>query len=481
MSGTDEIWRASASGLAALYLARTLTPVDAVSCFMERIERIDPALNAFVAINPQLRLQAEESARRIASGRARSPLEGIPLAVKDNIVVAGMPAAWGSRVLAGKIRGHNELPVQRLIDAGALILGKTNVPEFAVEGYTGNAAFGVTRNPWDTRLTPGGSSGGSVAAVAAGLAPAAIGTDGGGSLRRPASYTGLFGFKPGIGRAARADGLPQVLLDFEVVGPLTRSVADAALIETITRGPDRRDPTSRAPVAAARDRRPRRILYVPRFGNAPCDSPIVDAVARTARRFADRGHEVTEASLPFDVERLAEVWPKIPQSGLAWLSRQWPEMRTLSNPKYVAMADAGEKLTAVELLEILEIVKALRRATSSAFEKVDFVLTPAAAAMPWLAENAFPEEIAGEPVGPRGHAVYTGWVNAAGLPAFAAPAPVDADAMPIGFQLVGDLGSENLLLELARDYERANPWADRWPAIAEDAAGGSRTGAGAKA
>ena len=150
-------------------------------------------------------------------------------------------------------------------------------------------------------------------------------------------------------------------------------------------------------------------------------------------------------------------------------------MRTLSNPKYLAMAEAGEKLTAVELLDVLEIVSDLRRATSSAFGKIDFILTPASAAMPWPAENAFPEEIAGEPVGPRGHAVYTGWVNAAGLPAFAAPAPVYADAIPIGFQFVGDLGSEDRLFELARDFERAEPWADRWPAIAhaEDPSQGS--------
>ena len=258
MSQSEEIWRAGTTSLAALYAARKLTPVDAVSCFLERIERIDPALNTFVAINPHLKRQAEESAERIASGEARGPLEGIPLAVKDNIVVAGMPAAWGSRVLAGKVCERNELPVQRLIDAGALVLGKTNLPEFAVEGYTGNDAFGVTRNPWDVRLTPGGSSGGSVAAVAAGLAPAAIGTDGGGSLRRPAGYTGLFGFKPGIGRAARADGLPQVLLDFEVVGPLTRSVADGALLEGVMRGADRHDPASRGYVNASGDRRLRK-------------------------------------------------------------------------------------------------------------------------------------------------------------------------------------------------------------------------------
>jgi aspartyl-tRNA(Asn)/glutamyl-tRNA(Gln) amidotransferase subunit A len=255
-----------------------------------------------------------------------------------------------------------------------------------------------------------------------------------------------------------------VLLDFEVVGPLTRSVADAALIEGVLKGPDRRDPVSRGSFAAPGGRtEKKKILFVPHFGDAPCDQRIIDAVAGVARRFVDLGHEVDEGALPFDVDQLAEVWPKIPQSGLAWLRRKWPEMSALSHPKYLAMADAGERLSAIELLDVLEIVKTLRRAASSSFERIDFILTPASAAMPWLAENAFPEAIAGTPVGPRGHAVYTGWVNAAGLPAFAAPAATPENGLPIGFQLVGDLGSEDLLFELARDYEHAEPWVDRWP------------------
>lgn len=461
----DEIWRSGAAGLARLYASRAADPVDAVSCFLDRIARIDPSLNAFVAMNPNLRRDAEESAERIAAGTPRGPLEGIPIAVKDNIVAAGMPTSWGSRVLAERICEINELPVQRLVDAGALILGKTNVPEFAVEGYTANDAFGVTCNPWDTELTPGGSSGGSVAAVAAGLTPVAIGTDGGGSLRRPAGYAGIFGFKPGLGRAARADGLPQVLLDFEVVGPLTRSVADAEILESAMRGPDRRDPVSRGRIAGPKRAARRRILYVPRFGDAPCDPAILDAVAGVARRFAALGHEVSEGAMPIDVDALARVWAKIPQCGLAWLRRRWPEMRDLSNPKYLAMADLGEAISAADLLEILETVKVLRAAASLAFADVDFILLPSAAAMPWDAAQPFPNVIDGKAVGPRGHAVYTGWVNAAGLPAFVAPAPT-SNRLPIGFQLVGDLGSEDGLFEIARNYESAEPWADSWPPIA---------------
>ena len=173
--------------------------------------------------------------------RRRSPLEGVPISVKDNIFVAGMPATWGSRALADFVPSQDELPVARLRAAGAVIIGKTNVPELTLEGYTKNDLFGVTRNPWDTRLTPGGSSGGAAARVAAELVPAAIGTDGGGSTRRPACHTGLVGWKPSAGHIPRIDGFPAILTDFETIGTLTRSVEDASLLDAAMAGPDARD------------------------------------------------------------------------------------------------------------------------------------------------------------------------------------------------------------------------------------------------
>src|SRR5207245_2181682 len=148
-------------------------------------------------------------------------LDGVPVSVKDSIHVAGMPASWGSRGLANFIPDRDELPVARLRTAGAVIIGKTNVPELTLEGYTRNDLFGVTRNPWDPRLTPGGSSGGAAASVAAGLVPVAIGTDGGGSIRRPACHTGLVGWKPSTGHIPRIDGFPAILTDFETIGTLS--------------------------------------------------------------------------------------------------------------------------------------------------------------------------------------------------------------------------------------------------------------------
>lgn len=460
------IWELDATGLVAAYRSGEADPVTAVRELRDRIRRIDPVLNTFVALNEQAEDEAANSARRLRAGAPRGPLEGVPLAVKDNLVVAGIPAAWGSRVFADKLCAEDELPIRRLREAGAIVLGKTNTPEFAVEGYTANALFGVTRNPWNPELTPGGSSGGSVAAVAAGLAPAAIGTDGGGSIRRPAAYTGLFGLKPTTGRVARSGGLPQVLLDFEVVGPLTRSARDLRLIYAALAGPDRVDPRSRGvPGAQTRDR-PLRILYVETFGDAPCDPAIRGSVGAAADRLATLGHSVERGALPFSLDALNAFWGKVAQVGLARMREVVPGMAEKARPQYLAMADEGEKVSAREFVAGLECVQALRSDVSRAFADWDVIMTPACAAQPWAADVSYPETIDGQPVGPRGHAIYTGWVNACGHPAVAVPGDPAPDGMPIGFQLVGDLGAEDLLLDLAEAHEVTVGGKTVWPDVA---------------
>ena len=234
-------WQLSATGLAAAFAGGKTTPGAHLEQLLARIAELNPELNAIIALDPGVREAAKESTQRIAANRARSALEGVPVTVKDSILVAGLPCTWGSRVFEQYVPALDELPVARLRAAGALILGKTNVSEFTLEGYTWNPLHGVTRNPWNPKLTPGGSSGGAVASVAAGLAPLALGTDGGGSIRRPASHTGLVGLKPSIGRVARGPSLPQILLDMEVIGPIARTVEDAALLYRAIAGPDARD------------------------------------------------------------------------------------------------------------------------------------------------------------------------------------------------------------------------------------------------
>ena len=313
-------WKRKFANFRPACAAGSLTAEALLDRCLERIRQLDPQLNSFVALDEAgARAAAKASDARLAGGTARSALEGIPLSVKDNIHAAGLPTTWGSRALAGVLPDGDELPVARLRAAGAVVVGKTNVPELTLEGYTKNDLFGVTRNPWDTRLTPGGSSGGAAAGVAAGLVPAAIGTDGGGSVRRPACHTGLVGWKPSTGRIPRVDGLPAILTDFETIGTLTRSIDDALLLDSAMAGPDARDHRS---LYAATPHRPEgrwRIIYIPQFGDAPVDPEVMSVTAGVAEALAREGYQVQEEKVFFDLEDAARIWHVISRAGVAWL------------------------------------------------------------------------------------------------------------------------------------------------------------------
>ncbi|GGO86101.1 amidase [Marinobacterium nitratireducens] len=462
---TGELWRLGAAELSAGYRRGDFSPVEVLESVEARIAAQNPQLNAIVAPNPARREDAEASARRWAAGQPLSGLDGVPVSVKDNILVRDLPATWGSELYRHFVPDADELPVARLREAGLVILGKTNVPEFTLEGYTDNPLFGVTRNPWNTGLTPGGSSGGAVAAVAAGLGPLAIGTDGGGSIRRPASHTGLLGLKPSIGAVPRHNSLPQILLDFEVVGPIARSVADVRLLFELLSGPDGRDRKSLAAAAAATgdDAEALNILYVPDFGGNALDPQIAASVEAATAQLRQLGHRVETGPLPFSLDFVNAFWPKLGQVGVASLFERHPQAQEQVSERFVKMAAEGAKVGASEYLRALESVDAFRREVGAAFDDIDIIMTPSAAALPWPAATPYPQRIDGREVGPRGHAVYTGWVNACGHPAINLPSAPSREGLPIGFQLVGRFGADRQLLTLAARYEACAPWSDRWP------------------
>ena len=461
-------WQLSATELARRYRDGSLTPLAAAQACLARLEVVNPKLNAVIARrDPDFLAEAEASTARHARGQPLSPLDGIPLTVKDSLYTADLPTTWGCPALREHRTGQDELAVARARAAGALIVGKTNVPEFALEGYTANPVFGVTRNPWNLALTPGGSTGGGVAAVAAGIAPLAIGQDGGGSIRRPASHTGLVGLKPSLSAVPREHALPSLLLDFEVIGPLARTVADVRLLFAVMRGPAAVDRSSLSACHPGPEpgSSSLRILYVERFGDAPLDPQIANSVGSAVAALAGLGHQVTRGPLPLDLAFFSTAWPQIGQVGLARLFEHAPLWESSASPKYRDMAEQGKHIPASRLWDILERVKQLRRDVAALFERVDVIVLPSAAALPWKAEEAFPPVIDGQPVGPRGHAVYTGWVNAAGLPGLALPCAPSREGLPIGMQLVGRYGGDDLLLDLGAAYEAAQPWAERWPAL----------------
>ncbi|WP_092424741.1 amidase [Alloyangia pacifica] len=425
------------------------TPLQAAEAVLAQVARLQPELNAFSALSDTLRAEAEAAGRRWRQAAPLGPLDGLPLVIKDNLVSAGLPAAWGNAELARRVAQADERPVAALRAAGALVVGKGNTPEFAVEGYTDNLTFGASRNPFDPALTPGGSSGGLVAAVASGMGYAGLGTDGGGSIRRPAGYTGLVGLKPGIGHVPRGGGLAQLLLDFEVAGPVARSLRDLRLLDTVLSGREAEAP----PVGRSR------ILAVPRLGDAPCDPGILAAFDAAVEALRGAGHEVSHGALPHDLGPLNARWGQVAEIGLATYFARDPAVAEAAAPKYRAMAARGAEAAATELYALQEAVFALREASRDLWG-FHAILMPASAAHPWPATESHPGRIDGQEVGPRGHAVYTGWVNAAGLPALAFPAV--SEALPIGMQLIGAPGSERALMDIA---EPVIP-AFRWPRIA---------------
>ncbi len=449
----------SISELAAALRGGSLTAEALLDRSLERIRRLDPRLNSFVALDEAgARAAAKASDALLAAGKPRSALEGIPISIKDSIHVAGLPTTWGSRAFSAAVPDKDELPVARLRAAGAVIVGKTNVPELTLEGYTRNDLFGVTRNPWNTRLTPGGSSGGAAAGVAAGLVPAAIGTDGGGSTRRPACHTGLVGWKPSTGRFPRIDGLPAVLTDFETIGTLTRTLDDALLLDAVMAGPDTRDRRSLYAQSPAQARQKLRIIHIPRFADSPVD-PEVEAVTNgVAEALARDGHDVTAGKVFFDLADAARIWHVVSRAGVAWLM-DWSngKLDAMAGDSVRAIAADGAKLTAADYFDALQRITAFRRRCAEVFAATDLILTPTAAALPWPAETPYPDRIADRPAGPRDHAVFTGWVNIAGLPGISLPVAVSKAGLPIGVQFVGGFGADTSLLAFARAFSEKFP------------------------
>ena len=458
-------WTLSAVELARRYRDGTLDPVAALDDIAARIDAINPALNALVTPDPSARDQARASAQRFARSAPLGSLDGIPVAVKDNLVVAGLRTTWGTRGLAGNLADRDELPVARLRATGAVIVGKTNVPEFTLEGYTANPLFGVTRNPWNLLNTPGGSSGGAVAGCAAGLFPLGLCTDGGGSIRRPAAHTGLVGLKPSIGAIARGGGLPSLLLDLEVVGPIARTVDDAALLFDALRGPDAGDRASLAARPMPQQPRALRVLAVTTLDDAPVDAQIKASFEHATRVVAQLGHSVQRGPLALDLRAVDAFWPIIGQVSLARLFAAQPELRDGASDKYVERAAQGERIGAALFLEGIEAIARFRREAAALFTRIDVVMTPTTAALPWPADEAFPAMIDGKEVGPRGHAIFTGWVNLCGHAAISVPSTPSPSGIPIGVQFVGGYGADDVILDLARAYERVAPWADRRPPI----------------
>lgn len=444
------LWALGLSDALAAYQARETTPEAVLSSVLDRHDALNDRINAFAHVAREAAMvSAAESTRRWRTGRQRGLLDGAIVTVKDNIPVAGMPCRWGSHLYRDFVPEKEEPAVERLRAAGAILLGKTTCSELTT-GRTNvdTPLHGTTRNPWNIDLSPGASSGGSAAALASGMCMVSLGTDGGGSIRRPASHCGVVGLKPSLGRVPRLNSLPDILGGYEVLGPMARSVADLRLLYRVIAQPDSRDPRSwpfsEGSEASVRPLEALRVLHVDRVVGQPVDEPIVAAFKATRQLLSAVGCSVVADDLPLDMKMFARHWPTIGESGLA--SVVGNRLSEIS-PHLQAIAKRGAERTGPDYASAVSAFARLGEQMALVYGRFDLVATPSAGALPGPAtEN-----------GPSHERVFSTFVNALGLPAISIPIP-STTRTPIGLQLIGQFGSEDMLLDLAEEIEAYQPW-----------------------
>lgn len=459
----DPFWRLDATAQADLVRRGEVSPLELVDAAIARIEALDPVLNAVVTSTFD---RARDAAR---SGPAQGPLHGVPYLVKDLNDLAGVPTSSGSRMYAGRVADTTRPYVQRALSSGLVSLGKSNTPEFGLLPTTESLALGACRNPWNPDYTPGGSSGGAAAAVAAGLVPIAHATDGGGSIRIPAACCGLFGLKPSRGRLDPAEADPDV--DISVHHCVTRSVRDSALMFAAAeyRGAD----APLAPVGhvTGPGERRLRVAFSTRTYTGVAPHPDVEAAAqRTAHLCASLGHDVEEAAPAIDGEAFIEAFMTVWSSGAAArlnAARQLElEPQDVLEPWTLGLAADYESLPESAMPQALAYFEQMERVYEAFLARYDVILTPTLAAPPVKIGEQAPGVAYGKLYDDvLSWVAYTPIHNAAGTAAMSVPLGWSSKGLPIGMQFVAVQGGERTLFELAYELEDATPWADRWPAM----------------
>jgi len=468
---SEELTRLSAGEIAARVGARSLSAREVAQAFMERIARLNPTLNAICTANPRALDEAGACDRRLSGRGEARPLEGVPFLVKDIVETGGLRTTFGSRLMENNVPSDDAICVERLRAAGGVLLGKTNTPEFAHDVNTSNFLFGTTRNPWNLMVTAGGSSGGSGAAVAAELAPLAIGTDLGGSIRIPGSFNGICGVRPSPGRIPYWPTLyGWDTLVPHVAGPMTRSVADSALMLSVMAGPDDRDPASLPAQNVLPDARPslkgKRVGLCRDFGGlVPLDPEVDRLVVAAARGFEALGCNVEEAH--FDASDLGDIIAGTRSFGMiARYADRYDAHKDLMTPPLRNQVEAAFKV------DVRTITRAERTRTAywhrvrALMERFDYIVAPSCGAPPFRLDEPLPDHVGGRKVA-RFYDVFlsTYAFSVTGLPIVQLPCGFTAAGLPVGLQLVGRRLREDQALTAAAAYESANPEHFRRPDI----------------
>ena len=466
----SELCFAPATELRSKIDNKEISIIELTQLFLDRIQLLNPKLNAYLTVcEEQALAAAQEAQKAIEQGNHRGPLHGIPISIKDLEMTQGITTTMGSLIYKDSIPSLDSIVVERVKESGAIILGKTNTPEFGQSGTTENLLGGPCRNPWDMNRTPGGSRGGAASALAAGLCTLAPGSDGGGSIRIPASFTGLFGIKPSQGRIPRYGGYGRPAANhFSQSGPLSRTVLDSANLLQALSGADSRDPTSirETPPNFTRDLKQGiqglRIGWSADLGYAGVDPEVVAITEHSAKSFATLGANIEEVNLlledPF--EAFYDVFSTATYTSYGHLL----DDRITDFTDYVRNTlQHAAGLSAANLSTSLLRVDQIRRQMEIFFDDYDLLLTPT------MAVTAFPIEerptiIGGKAVNPFwGYLPFTFPINMTGQTAANVPCGFSQDGMPVGLHIIAPKGSESLVLRASSAFEIINPWIHHRP------------------
>lgn len=473
MTDSTELAFASAVELRDLIRNKDVTPLELVHLYYERIDRLNPQLNAYLTLVYDQAVKAAELAGdAVMRGDGLGPLHGVPIGVKDLEMTAGIRTTSGSLVYESRIPDVDSIVVERIKNSGAIILGKTNTPELGLLGHTENRLGDHCRNPWDPSRTTGGSSGGAGSALAAGLCPLATGGDGGGSIRIPASYCGVFGIKPTQGRVPKYGGSTGQLManQFSQQGPMSRTVKDSALLLQVLAGHDARDPDSAIEPsgdyikALDIDLKGMRIGWSLDLGYAPVENEVKSIVKSALSSFELLGCVVEDVTIsleePFDpfwtifTANISAGFGKLLSTkteDLAWYTKR--------------CLDYGAGVTGAQYSASLGSVEKMKSQFREAFQHYDLILTPT------MSDTAYPvgkppSHINGtEAYWEIGVPAFTFPINMIGYPAASIPCGFDSKGLPVGLQMIGPPFSEETIIAASAAFERTNPWGDRKPPV----------------
>ncbi len=457
----------SASELVDLFRSRQLSPVEVTREILGRIDRLNPALNAFTITTPELALDQAAAAERAYAVGDPAPLAGVPISIKDLTPTSGIRTARGSLIEPDWVPDEDAPVVERLYGAGAVMLGKTNTPELGWKGDSGNRVFGPSFNPWNLERTPGGSSGGAAAAVAAGLGPLAQGSDGAGSIRIPAAFCGVFGYKPSFGLVPQYPA--SAVGDLSHLGPMARTVRDAAMMLQAIAGADSRDRLSwSSEIDYLEDfdagMGGLRVAWSPTLGYAEIDADVAESTGRAAAAFSQLGCQVEQVDpgLPDPADILDVMW-----SGAmaGYFANRLDDVRDLIDPGLLAVIERAQSLSAADLAHAMQARNGYYAGMRQFMEQYDLLLTPTLPRTAFTAGLDEPDSWTRSTLAPLDWTPFTYPFNMTGQPAATVPCGFDRDGLPIGLQIIGRWRDDRSVLRAAAAFESAMPWAGVTPPL----------------